>query len=68
MFNFLIFMLTALSFGLGVGFTIFGSILCYRVFFDETVFKNSIIPMILSFVFISVGLALLFGVIHSIVF
>jgi hypothetical protein len=55
-------LLSSLGFGLGSTLLLFGSILCYTVFFGEREFGNSLVPMGLSFGFLTVGMALLYGV------
>jgi len=55
-------MLTGLSFGIGISLLLFGLTFYYKSFFDETKFNNPLIPMSVSFVSITVGLSLLFGV------
>jgi len=52
--------LTALSFGVGVGLLIFGSIYCYRAFVGESIFENPFVIQAVSFGFIVTGLTLLF--------
>jgi hypothetical protein len=52
--------LTALAFGVGVGLLAFGIIYCYRAFVGESVFENPFIIQAVSFVFIVIGLTLLF--------
>ena len=53
-------LLTALSFGIGVGLLIFGSIYCYRAFVGDSVFENPFVIQAISFTFIVTGLTLLF--------
>ena len=54
--------LSAIGFGLGATLLLFGSILCYTVFFGDREFGNSLIPMGLSFGFLTIGLSLLYSV------
>lgn len=54
--------LSSFGFGLGATLILFGAILCYQVFFGDRGFGNSLVPMGLSFGFLTVGLALLYGV------
>lgn len=54
--------LSSIGFGLGATLLLFGSILCYTVFFGDREFGNSLIPMGLSFGMLSIGMALLYGI------
>lgn len=58
-------LLTALAFGLSIPLILLGTILGYRVFFEETMFENPFIPMILSFVFNVTGLTFLYLSVYS---
>lgn len=51
---------TALAFGVGVALFSFGIIYCYRAFVGESVFENPFVIQAVSFVFIVIGLTLLF--------
>lgn len=53
-------LLTGLAFGLGVVLVLFGSIFCHKAFRGESMFNRPLIPMGVSFAFLSVGLTLLF--------
>ncbi len=55
--------LSALAFGLGISLLSFGIIFGYRTFFGDSAFDNPLIPMGVSFIFSTVGLSLLYGVI-----
>lgn len=58
--SFLSLFIISLLFGLGIGFTVFGVIYCHRAFRGESVFENPFFIQAISFVFIVVGLTLLF--------
>lgn len=58
----LISFIVALGFGLGISLTVYGSILGYQVFFEESPFDNPLIPMGVSFASITMGLTLLYFV------
>lgn len=60
MIDIIITLLIGLGFGLGISLTLFGVIFCYRVFYGDSSFENPLIPMAISFVFIAVGLTLLY--------
>jgi len=51
-----------LSFGVGLTMVLYGVTLYYKSFFEESMFENPLVPMSVSFVAISMGLSLLFGV------
>lgn len=59
--------MTAFAFGLGISLTAFGIVLGYRVFMQESMFGNPIIPMVTSFASLTIGLSLLFGVLLTVV-
>jgi len=52
----------ALGFGVGLALILFGFTLYYKSFFGESAFDNPLVPMGVSFIFISVGFSLLYGV------
>jgi len=54
--------LFALGFGLGLTLILFGFTLYYKSFFGESAFDNPLVPMGVSFIFISVGFCLVYGV------
>jgi len=55
--------LSALGFGIGISLILFGGTLYYKSFFGESAFDNPLVPMGVSFIFVSVGFCLLYSVI-----
>jgi len=55
--------LFGLGFGVGLALILFGLTLYYKSFFGESAFDNPLVPMGVSFIFISLGFSLLYGVI-----
>jgi len=54
--------LSALGFGIGISLILFGSTLYYKSFVEDTAFNNPLVPMGVSFAFLSIGLGLLYGI------
>jgi len=54
--------LFGLGFGVGLALILFGLTLYYKSFFGDSPFDNPLVPMGVSFIFISVGFSLLYGV------
>ena len=56
-------LLSSLGFGIGISLILFGSTLYYKSFVEDTAFNNPLVPMGVSFTFLSIGLGLIYGVI-----
>ena len=54
--------LSAVGFGIGISLILFGGTLYYKSFFGDSPFDNPLVPMGVSFIFISMGFSLIYGV------
>lgn len=55
-------LLSAVGFGIGISLILFGGTLYYKSYFGETAFNNPLVPMGVSFAFLSIGLGLIYGI------
>lgn len=55
--------LSAIGFGIGIALILFGATLYHSVFFTDRDYRNSLVPMGLSFGFLATGLALLYQIV-----